>query len=153
MAVSWVEQWNNLQLLATVQLCDTDGAWSVLERSSRALERLARNIETQLEADSHHCSQTWFAWGLLDVHVKNLTALVECELVEQFRMILELIEDDIRHLLTCIQRQPGDKEVTRRLVQWTFGRGRTAIQEGLVAVRTITETQVKRVKRRKLLPF
>jgi hypothetical protein len=153
MAVAWVDQWNNLALLASAHTYNMDIAWPVLEKSAHSLNRLTRHMEAVLEQSEYHSTQIWFAWGLLDVHAKNLQALIECENTEQFKPVLVLIEDDFRHLLTCLQRQPLEPDMNRRLVQWTFGRGRAAIVEGFNAVHTILESQVKRVKRRRLLAF
>jgi hypothetical protein len=122
-----------------------------LDKTVAALNRLADDMEAQIEASENHASQIWFAWGLLDVHVKNLRALVECSNVDQLHPVLLLIEEDCRHLLQCLQRHPLDVAINRRLVQWLFRRGRVELGRGLIAVHTIVETQVQRVKRRRLL--
>lgn len=147
-----VASWNLTCLRADNSLLVPTDAWKSLHNSIRGMNSLCVQLESELDESETHSTQLWFAWGLLDVHVKgvwqvyrkHVTSLICAELEPK----LWEIENDIRHMLKCLESEPLGKAVTSRIIDLCFGAFNFNLTNSSRASRTISFYDIPRVKYR-----
>lgn len=138
--------------------CPEHIAWPQLDNVARDLEYLTSTIEHTLMEDPEHSSEMWFTWGLLDVHINALSALITTNstsgIYEDLRSLLYAIETDISDLIRATEVCALSKGTNRYIDIMCRQRGRCILQRGFQSALTIKATNVcRRSRRRRVAQF